>query len=198
MTYSNIDLIKNIKYKYTNTNNGVTISSTHSFHTYMNNVLYTTQSISEKINNFKEIIGYTNSSIKSLTHSFTYSSIRNFSFTGLTNSNIHFNSYLGGSSSNIGTQSYSFNNSIGTYSHRFFTKVTNSIKKLDNQPFANIVSVINSISLDEAKKLIISKKVTVNGLLITDINFKLSSLDIIRIGFEGHFLNNPHGIAIIK
>jgi hypothetical protein len=87
---------------------------------------------------------------------------------------------------------------VGTYSHRFLTKVDHSIKKLDNQPFANIVSTIKSVSIDEAKKLIADKEVTVNGLLITDPEYTLSSLDIVRIGFEGHYLNNPHGIAIIK
>ena len=212
MTHSNIDLIRSIKYKYTNTENVSLINNeeqgaTHSFHKYMKSISHTTQSMSEKINSFKQSIGHTssNSFARSVTHSFAYSgthslqSRRNYSFSGITNSNIKY-TYLGTSfsSSKGHTFSYSYNNAVGTYSHKFLTKVTHSVRKLDNQPFANIVSTINSVSLDEAKKLIEKKKVTVNGILITDINYQLTSLDIVRIGFEGHFLNNPNGIGIVK
>jgi hypothetical protein len=199
MTHSNIDLIKGIKYKYNTENiyNNVE-GSTHSFHNYMKTFSNATQSMEQKINNFKEIVGYTSS--HSLTHSsihsYTYS-VSTFSFNGLTNSNLK-HSYFGTISNYLATQSYSFNNSIGTYSTKFFTKVTHNITKLDNQSFVNIVSTINSTSLDESKKLITDKKVTVNGVLVTDINYQLTSLDIVRIGFEGHFINNQKGIAIIK
>lgn len=199
MTHSNIDLIKGIKYKYNTENISNNIEgSTHSFHNYMKHFSNATQSIEEKIKSFKEIVGYTSS--HSLTHSsihsYTYSR-PTFSFNGLTNSNLK-HSYFGTISNYLATQSYSYNNAVGTYSHKFLTKVTHSVRKLDNQPFANIVSTINSVSLDEAKKLISDKKVTVNGVLVTDINYQLTSLDIVRIGFEGHFINNLHGIAIIK
>jgi hypothetical protein len=153
MTHSNIDLIRSIKYKYTNTEN-ISLNdtekqvATHSFHNYMKQFSNATQSMEEKINNFKEIVGYTSSHslTYSSTHSYTYSK-PSFSFNGLTNSNLK-HSYFGTISNYLATQSYSFNNSIGTYSNKFITRVTNSITKLDNQPFANIVSTINSISLD--------------------------------------------------
>jgi hypothetical protein len=204
MTHSNIDLIKSIKYKYANkANNNLVQGNTHSFHNYMKQFSNGTQSLEEKIKNFKEIIGYTSSHsftysfTHSYTHSSTFSSRHNFSFTGLTNSNLK-HSYFGTISNYLATQSYSFNNSFGTYSNKFYTKITHGVVKLDNQPFVNIVSKINSVSLDEANKLITNKKVTVNGLLITDSKYQLKSFDIVRIGFEGHFLNNIKGIAIIK
>ena len=208
MTHSNIDLNRSIKYKYNNTenitlNNNVEQGNTYSFHNYMKQFSNSTQSMFDKINNFKEIVGYTSSnsftysSRHSYTQSYSYSNIRNFAYTGLTNSNLKHN-YFGTISNSLNNQNFAFNTSVGTYSHKFYTKVTNSITKLDNQSFINIVSIINSVTLDDAKKLIESKKVTVNGLLVIDPEYKLTSLDIVRIGFEGHFLNNPNGIAIIK
>jgi len=210
MTHSNIDLIRSIKYNYTNIDNSMSFGSfsnstqsfTMSFRNSMKQLSHTTQSMSEKINVFKQTIGYTSS------HSFTHSNKSSFthSLSSLTQSSMKSkynfrgtasrNSFIGPTLS--GTQSYSFNNSIGTYSHKFFTKVDHSIKKLDNAPLSNIVSTINKISLDDAKQLITTKKVSINGVVVTDINHQLSSLDIVRIGFEGHFINNPNGIAIIK
>ena len=149
MTHSNIDLIRDIKYKHSNTEEQ---GSTHSFHNFMRSISYATQSISDKIHSFKQTIG--NTSSNSFTHSFTYSySRKNYSFSGLSSSNIK-HTYLSHTFSSLGTQSFSFNNALGTYSHKFLTKVTNSIRKIDIQSFANIVSEINSVSLDEAKNLI--------------------------------------------
>jgi hypothetical protein len=220
MTHSNIDLIRSIKYKYSNTENVSLVNAeehgaTHSLHKFMKTLSHTTQSMTEKISNFKQATGYTssNSFAKSGTHSFFRSSTHsfvssgahslqsrvNYSFSGLSSSNLN-HAYLGEyfSYSKGHTFSYSFNNSVGTYSHKFFTKVNHSIRKIDNQNFINAVSIINGISLNDAEELIINKKVTVNGLVVTDIEYQLSSLDIVRIGFEGHYLNNPNGIAIIK
>ena len=46
--------------------------------------------------------------------------------------------------------------------------------------------------------MIKSKKVTVNSLVVTDLNYTLKSGDVVRVGVIGHFINNIEGAAIVN
>ena len=76
---------------------------------------------------------------------------------------------------------------------RFYAKVNNSTQKLDAKPFIQFISELS----DNAETMINTKKVTVNGIIVTDSNYLLKSGDIVRVGI-GHYINNSKQTAIVK
>lgn len=78
--------------------------------------------------------------------------------------------------------------------NRFYAKVNTSTQKLDNKSFTQFISELS----DDAETMIKTKKVTVNGIVITDTNYSLKPGDVVRVGGAGHYINNSKQTAIVK
>ncbi len=110
-----------------------------------------------------------------------------------------------GTMSSIKLPKFGLNDKFGTMSNtigatvsskkerKFYAKPNNSTQKLDNESFIQFVGKLS----DKAETMIKTKKVTVNGIVITDINYILKSDDIVRVG-AGHYINNSKQMAIVK
>ena len=153
----------------------------------------TGSNLEEKLIKWKSTNNYISKTFSySLTYSY-HSLTHSYSYTNISNSGTY--SFLGKMFSKNMTQSYPLN--IGTHSNKFYTKVNHNIPKLDNQSLSNIINIINPTNLN-FNQLLQDSLITINGIIVKDSNYQLKSLDIIRVGMEGHFINNNNGIAIIK
>ena len=76
---------------------------------------------------------------------------------------------------------------------KFYAKPNNDTKKLSLMPFVQFVGELSN----NAETMIKTKKVSVNGNIITDANHILVSGDIVRVGV-GHYVINSDKIAIVE
>ena len=83
-------------------------------------------------------------------------------------------------------------------SKKFFAIAPDNTKKLDSTDFQDFVAEVGKLPRNVVDGVIRTKKVTVNNLVVTDKNYTLKSGDVVRVGIEGHFINNLEGIAIVK
>lgn len=81
---------------------------------------------------------------------------------------------------------------------KFFSAVPTDTIKLDATDFQSFVAEVGKFPRNTVASVIKLKKVTVNDLIVTDLNYTLKSEDVVRVGLIGHFINNPEGIAIVK
>lgn len=81
---------------------------------------------------------------------------------------------------------------------KFYTKVADNTPKLDKKAFVEFVALVSDITKDKATSLIKNNGVTVNNNLVTDVKYELNIGDLVRVGIEGHYMNNNKGIAIVK
>jgi len=81
---------------------------------------------------------------------------------------------------------------------KFFAAVPTNVTKLDATDFQSFVAEVGKFTRNTAASVIKLKKVTVNDLIVTDLNYTFKSEDVVRVGLIGHFVNNPEGIAIVK
>ena len=81
---------------------------------------------------------------------------------------------------------------------KFFAAVPADTAKLDATDFQSFVAETGKFARNIATSMIKLKKVTVNDLVVTDLNYTLKSGDTVRVGLTGHFINNTEGIAIVK
>ena len=95
---------------------------------------------------------------------------------------------------NNGTASTPF----ASKARKFFAAVPTDTIKLDATDFQSFVAEVGKFTRNTATSVIKLKKVTVNDLIVTDLNYTLKSEDVVRVGLIGHFVNNPEGIAIVK
>ena len=95
---------------------------------------------------------------------------------------------------NNGTASTPF----ASKARKFFAAVPTNVTKLDGTDFQSFVAEVGKFTRNTAASVIKLKKVTVNDLIVTDLNYTLKSEDVVRVGLIGHFINNPEGIAIVK
>jgi hypothetical protein len=95
---------------------------------------------------------------------------------------------------NNGTASTPF----ASKARKFFAAVPTNVTKLDATDFQSFVAEVGKFTRNTATSVIKLKKVTVNDLIVTDLNYTLKSEDVVRVGLIGHFVNNPEGIAIVK
>lgn len=87
--------------------------------------------------------------------------------------------------------------SINEKKRKYFSKVTDKTKKMDAETFPEFISKLVTISINEAKAMIESFGVTVDGELVSDITYQLKSGDVVRADV-GHFLNNSGFMAVVK
>ena len=107
---------------------------------------------------------------------------------------------------NIGTHSVG-TQSVGTQSHpfasvvkkqnKFFVKPSSKTKQVSVNSLVNIVSSMTNTSETKSTSIITKASVTINGNLVTDINYQVKTGDIIRVGL-GHILNNSNLMVIVK
>jgi hypothetical protein len=90
------------------------------------------------------------------------------------------------------------NDPFESKSKKFFVKIVDNAPQLDATDFQDFVATIIKLPKQDATNMIKSKKVTVNNLVVTDLNYVLKSGDVVRAGLVGHFINNPEGIAIVN
>ena len=83
-------------------------------------------------------------------------------------------------------------------SKKFFAKIANNTPQLDATDFQDFVATVIKLPRQAATSLIKSKKVTVNNLIVTDLNYVLKSGDVVRAGLVGHYINNTEGVAIVN
>ena len=95
---------------------------------------------------------------------------------------------------NNGTTSTPF----ASKARKVFAAVPTNVTKLDATDFQSFVAEVGKFTRNTATSVIKLKKVTVNDLIVTDLNYTLKSEDVVRVGLIGHFVNNPEGIAIVK
>lgn len=76
---------------------------------------------------------------------------------------------------------------------KFYAKTNAKTQKLAVLPFVQFVGKLSN----NAETMIKNNKVSVNGIIITDINYKLVSGDIVMVGV-GHYVNNSDQVAIVK
>lgn len=75
---------------------------------------------------------------------------------------------------------------------KFYAKPNDKTKKMELKPFLEFISKLS----DNAEKMIKTQDVTVNGEVVTDINYILKSGDIVRVGI-GHYVNNSDKMVIV-
>lgn len=83
-------------------------------------------------------------------------------------------------------------------SKKFFAKIADNTPQLDATDFQDFVATVIKLPRKAATSLIKSKKVTVNNLVVTDLNYTLKSGDVVRAGLVGHYINNTEGAAIVN
>ena len=83
-------------------------------------------------------------------------------------------------------------------SRKFFAKIADNTPQLDATDFQDFVATVIKLPRQAATSLIKSKKVTVNNLIVTDLNYTLKSGDVVRAGLVGHYINNTEGAAIVN
>ena len=83
-------------------------------------------------------------------------------------------------------------------SKKFFAKIADNTPQLDATDFQDFVATVIKLPRQAATSLIKSKKVTVNDLVVTDLNYVLKSGDVVRAGLVGHYINNTEGAAIVN
>ena len=83
-------------------------------------------------------------------------------------------------------------------SKKFFAKIADNTPQLDAKDFQDFVATVIKLPRQAATSLIKSKKVTVNNLVVTDLNYVLKSGDVVRAGLVGHYINNTEGAAIVN
>jgi hypothetical protein len=83
-------------------------------------------------------------------------------------------------------------------SRKFFAKIADNTPQLDVTDFQDFVATVIKLPRKAATSLIKSKKVTVNNLIVTDLNYILKSGDVVRVGLVGHYINNTEGAAIVN
>lgn len=83
-------------------------------------------------------------------------------------------------------------------SKKFYTKVPDNTPTLDKKDFLDFVALVGKISKEKASSMIKTNAVTVNNNIVTDIKYDLNTGDLVRVGIEGHYMNNNNGIAIVK
>lgn len=106
---------------------------------------------------------------------------------------------IGLTNSNISKMNQKFSKNLNKFSEntntekKFYIKPNLNTKVLDIEPFLDFVSKIT----ENAEKMIKLQEVTVNGEVVTDINFILKSGDVVRVGM-GHYINNSNQIVKVK
>ena len=93
---------------------------------------------------------------------------------------------------NVGTTPFA------SKSKKFFAKIADNTPQLDATDFQDFVATIINLPRKAATSMIKSKKVTVNNLVVTDLNYTLKSEDVVRVGVIGHFINSIEGAAIVN
>jgi len=83
-------------------------------------------------------------------------------------------------------------------SKKFFAKIADNTPQLDATDFQDFVATVIKLPRQAATSLIKSKRVTVNNLVITDLNYALKSGDVVRAGLVGHYINNTEGAAVVN
>ena len=95
----------------------------------------------------------------------------------------------GGTQSDI--RSYKFGSNVNT-EKKFYAKTNVNTKKIPLMPFIQFIGELSN----SAEKMIKTQEVTVNGEVVTDVNYILKSGDIVRVGI-GHYVNNSDKVAIV-
>jgi hypothetical protein len=90
------------------------------------------------------------------------------------------------------------NDPFESKSKKFFVKIADNTPQLDATDFQDFVAIVIKLPRQAATSLIKSKKVTVNNLVVTDLNYVLKSEDVVRVGLVGHYINNTEGAAIVN
>jgi hypothetical protein len=83
-------------------------------------------------------------------------------------------------------------------SKKFFAKIADNTPQLDATDFQDFVATVIKLPRQAATSLIKSKRVTVNNLIVTDLNYVLKSRDVVRVGLVGHYINNTEGAAVVN
>ena len=81
--------------------------------------------------------------------------------------------------------------------NKFFVKPSSKTKQVSVNSLVNIVSSMTNTSETKSTSIITKASVTINGNLVTDINYQVKTGDIIRVGL-GHILNNSNLMVIVK
>lgn len=80
---------------------------------------------------------------------------------------------------------------------KYYSPVTPATKRMDGKSLPEFISELVVVPINDAKSMIESYGVTVDGELVTDITYVLKSGDVVRADV-GHFLNNSGFMAVIK
>ena len=99
---------------------------------------------------------------------------------------------------NQGLENVGISTPFASKSKKFFAKIADNTPQLDATDFQDFVATIINLPRKAATSMIKSKKVTVNSLVVTDLNYTLKSGDVVRVGVIGHFINNIEGAAIVN
>ena len=98
------------------------------------------------------------------------------------------------------TRTESINAAYNNYNERlkkYFSKVTDSTKRMNAKGFVEIISDLLAISMNESKIMIESSGVSVNGDIVKDINYELKSGDVVRADI-GRVLPNSGFMCVIN
>ena len=87
-------------------------------------------------------------------------------------------------------------NAINDSTKKYFTQVTDKSREIKKDTFVKVIEELFTVSTEEAKVLIQSGDVVVNGNLVKDVNFVLNEGYTVR-GYLGKFLNNSPYICKI-
>lgn len=83
-------------------------------------------------------------------------------------------------------------------SKKFFVTIADNTPLLDVTDFQDFVATIINLPRTAATSKIKNRDVTVNNLVVTDLNYVLKSGDVVRVGVIGHFIKNTEGAAIVN
>lgn len=83
-------------------------------------------------------------------------------------------------------------------SKKFFATIADNTPLLDATDFQDFVATIINLPRANATSMIKNRDVTVNDLVVTDLNYVLKSGDVVRVGVIGHFIKSTEGAAIVN
>ena len=79
---------------------------------------------------------------------------------------------------------------------KFFILTDENTAQFENKPYVDFVNEMTGSTKGE--NLIKCGKISINGIIQTDINFQLQTGDVVRNGVMGHFIQGPESIAVVK
>ena len=166
---------------------GITLSHTFSYSKHAS----ITHSVAITHSNTGMIIG-SNSKMsfvnpyKGITHSISNNP---FTYSATSHNVMAFASHVAG----ITHSNMKFGSGSTASKFRFYVQSTNNTKNLGTQSFIQFISEIN----DNAKQMLKTDNISVNGIVVTSATYSLKEGDIVRIGI-GHYLHNSDQMVKVK